>query len=60
MDWQQEVTMTREQLQAERDAWYANGLANGALRRMRQGGDGKLGSTAGYAVTSTTFLRHAP
>ena len=30
--WEQEVTMTRAQLQGERDAWYENGLHNGAIR----------------------------
>lgn len=30
--WAQEVTMTRAQLQGERDAWYENGLANGGNR----------------------------
>ena len=30
--WAQEVTMTRAQLQGERDAWYENGLRNGAIR----------------------------
>lgn len=27
--------ITAEQLQAERDAWYANGLRNGYLRALR-------------------------
>ena len=30
--WEQEVTMTRAQLAAERDAWYQNGLRNGQIR----------------------------
>ena len=30
--WEQEVTMTRAQLQSERDAWYENGLRNGGIR----------------------------
>ena len=30
--WEQEVTMTRAQLQGERDAWYANALRNERIR----------------------------
>lgn len=33
--WEQEVTMTRAQLAAERDAWYANGIRNGEIRERR-------------------------
>lgn len=28
------ISMTREQLQAERDAWYGNGIRNGRLREL--------------------------